>query len=116
MITLTLPYPPSKNHLHRRVGRLTLLSREAREYRENVCECVVPQLAGRRWPMTGPVKVTLRFYRPRKTGDVDGRIPWTLDCLQGIAFVNDSQVVEIHAYREEDKLRPRVEVTVEQRQ
>lgn len=113
MISLTLPYPPSKNRLHRRVGNLTLLSREAREYQRGIAVALLAQLVelGRE-PLTGPVALTLRFYRPRKAGDVDGRLPWLIDCLQGYAYRDDKQVVEIHAYRLEDKVNPRVEVVV----
>ena len=34
---LTLPYPPSVNHYWRRVGLHTLISREGRTFRQNVC-------------------------------------------------------------------------------
>lgn len=113
MIHLTLPYPPSKNRLHRRVGNLTLLSREAREYQRDVALALRAQLVEpQRGPLLGPVALTLRFYRPRKSGDVDGRLPWLIDCLQGYAYTNDKQIVEIHAYRLEDRLNPRVEVSV----
>ncbi|HXI16819.1 MAG TPA: RusA family crossover junction endodeoxyribonuclease [Chloroflexota bacterium] len=117
VIVLTLPYPISKNRIHRRVGRLTILSREARDYRLHVSLCAISQLAetagGADWPIVGPVSVTLTFYRPRKTGDLDGRIPWLLDCLQGVGYADDKQVVALHCYRRDDKERPRVEVTIE---
>jgi hypothetical protein len=35
-----------------------------------------------------------------------------VDALQGIAYSNDSQVSELHAYLHDDKARPRVEVNV----
>ena len=34
---LTLPFPPSVNHYYRRVGPRTLISREGRTFRRNVC-------------------------------------------------------------------------------
>jgi Holliday junction resolvase RusA-like endonuclease len=37
-----------------------------------------------------------------------------LDNLQGIAYVNDRQIVEIHARRFDDKANPRVEVIIEE--
>ena len=39
---LTLPYPPSVNHYYRRVGPRTLISREGREYRTQVCGLLAP--------------------------------------------------------------------------
>lgn len=115
MIALTLPFPPSKNRLHRRVGNLTILSREAREYREDLRALMLRRRADWGvWPiMTEPVVVTMTFYRPSKIGDLDGRIPWLLDCLQGLAYEDDKQVVAIHAYRHDDKVNPRVEVVIE---
>ena len=34
--------------------------------------------------------------------------------LQGVAYDNDSQIVEIHAYLRDDKADPRVEVEIEE--
>ena len=34
-----------------------------------------------------------------------------LDSLTGVIWEDDSQIVEIHAYRYEDKNNPRVEIT-----
>lgn len=36
------------------------------------------------------------------------------DALKGILWVDDSQVVELHAYRSDDKERPGVVVTAEE--
>ena len=63
-------------------------------------------------PIAGPVVVSMDYYRPRRTGDLDNNFKCLLDCLQGAAYLNDSQIVEIHARRFDDKLNPRVEVTV----
>jgi Holliday junction resolvase RusA-like endonuclease len=34
------------------------------------------------------------------------------DALNGLVWLDDSQVVEIHSFREDDKLNPRVEFLV----
>ena len=52
-------------------------------------------------------------YRARRAGDLDNSLKVLLDALNGIAFEDDSQVVEIHARREEDPANPRVEVQIE---
>ncbi len=62
----------------------------------------------------GEIKLSMDVYRPRKVGDLDGRIKVLLDSMQGIYFEDDAQIVEIHARRFEDKIKPRVEITLEQ--
>lgn len=62
--------------------------------------------------LAGDVVVTLHLYRPRRAGDLDNRIKVTLDALRGHAYADDDQVVELHAYRHDDKANPRVEVEV----
>ena len=85
-------------------------SDEARQYVQLVG--LVARSKGYR-PQEGDVKITLDFYRPRKAGDLDNRIKIVLDGLQGSAFINDSQIVEIVARRHEDPARPRVETQIE---
>ena len=56
--------------------------------------------------------VTLRWHRPAKRGDLDNTTKVTLDALNGIAYSDDSQIVELHAYRFDDKDNPRMEVEI----
>lgn len=49
----------------------------------------------------GPVSVSLVITRPAKRGDLDNSLKVLFDSLQGIAYENDSQVVELHAVRHE---------------
>jgi crossover junction endodeoxyribonuclease RusA len=109
--TLILPFPPSANRYWRSVpGRGVLLSAEARRYKEDAG--MVALAAGVR-PVDGPVALTVTLYRPAKRGDLDNRIKVLLDALGGgIAYRDDSQVVELHAYRRDDAANPRVEVQV----
>jgi Holliday junction resolvase RusA-like endonuclease len=81
-----------------------VLSAEARKYKADVAKIVT---AG---PIIGPVMLKLAFYRPRKSGDLDGRLKVLLDALQGVLYLDDKQVEEIHAYRFDDKKNPRAEV------
>jgi crossover junction endodeoxyribonuclease RusA len=106
-IVLTLSFPPSSNRYWRNYNGKTVKSEEARKYQADVkktCAGISP--------FSGEVAVTLRFYRPRKVGDLDNRIKICLDALQGIAFHDDKQVGEIFARRYEDKKNPRVEIFV----
>ena len=63
-------------------------------------------------PLRGPIAVTVRWYRSRKAGDLDNRLKALFDALEDVAFTNDNQVTEIHAYRADDKQNPRVEITL----
>jgi len=91
-------------------GRM-VLSVEALQYKQYVlllCHTLtIPMLRGE-------VKITLDFYRPQKSGDLDNRIKIVLDALQGQAYADDKQIVEIHAKRYDDKADPRVEVRIEE--
>jgi crossover junction endodeoxyribonuclease RusA len=109
--TLVLPYPISANRYWRSVpGRGVLLSAEARRYKEDAGK---EALAAGVRPVDGPVALTVTLYRPAKRGDLDNRLKVLLDALGGgIAYRDDSQVVELHAYRCDDAANPRVEVQV----
>lgn len=110
-VELVVPYPPALNRYWRFVtirghGRV-LLSREARQYKAALA------LLGTGALIDGPIRLSLRVYRPRKAGDLDGALKGLLDALQGVVYANDSQIIELHAWRGDDKHRPRVEVTAE---
>lgn len=127
---VTLPYPPSVNRYWRRVGARTVLSREGRAYkaavavawmRERVARCAsagagASASGGAAVPalplLAGAVAVRLEVYRPRRQGDLDNVAKAVLDALNGLAWLDDSQIVELHLRRHEDAVSPRVEVYV----
>jgi crossover junction endodeoxyribonuclease RusA len=106
--TFTLPEPPSANRWWRKFQNRMVLSAEARAYKTRVAV----MLHAKAQPLTGPVALTLTWYRGRKAGDLDKRVGVLLDGLQGVLYANDAQIVALHAYRFDDKKNPRVEVTV----
>ena len=80
-------------------------------------ERLVAQAAARamdgRPPLEGPVGVKLRFYRKdRRRVDGDNLEKSAADPLNGVVWLDDSQVVECHRYMGLDRERPRVEVEV----
>jgi Holliday junction resolvase RusA-like endonuclease len=93
--TVTLPAPPTMNMYWRSVKGRMLISREGRAYKKMVAEQVVAS------PCAGPVAVIVRWSRRKRMGDLDNRLKVILDSLRGIAFRDDKQVVELHAYRSE---------------
>lgn len=104
--------PPSANRYWRTtVGRggfvQTYVSAEAKEYK-----ALVREMASIDRLIIGDVSIKVTMFRARRSGDLDNRIKVFCDALQGVVFANDSQIVEIHAFRREDPLRPRIEVEV----
>lgn len=109
MMMLTLPYPPTVNHMYRRARGHLALTPVALAFRHAVR--MIAAVRDLR-PLTGPVAVFVDVYRPRRRGDLDNILKATLDALNGVAYRDDEQVVEIHAHRYEDKRAPRLEVSV----
>lgn len=111
-VSLTLPEPPSANRYWRNYRGVTVLSDTARAYKAGAK--ILAMVAGLKpLPLCSNCAVTLHWFRGRKSGDLDNRIKIVLDSLQGTAYQSDSQVVELHAYRSDDKANPRVEITIE---
>lgn len=104
-LTVTLAVPVPINKYWRVFRNRAILSAEARKYKATA-------FLGIRLgpPILGPVALKVTWFRAMKAGDLDGRLKCLLDVLQGRVYENDSQVVEIHAFRFEDKDNPRVEV------
>jgi len=112
-VTLTLPYPPSANLYWRNAHGRTHVSTSAKEYKKSVQTlCLLHRVQ----PLHGRLKVTIHLWRPRKAGDLDNRIKILIDALQGAAYANDKQIVELHAYRHEDKRNPRADVEIFERE
>jgi crossover junction endodeoxyribonuclease RusA len=111
VITLTLPYPPSSNRYwrHSKNGK-PYVSEEAKAYKSAVFYAVPSVLRNRL--ITGELAVTFKFYRPLKSGDLSNRIKILEDALQGVLFNDDKQIIEIHAFRFDDKESPRVEIEI----
>lgn len=106
---ITLPEPPSANRYWRTYRGKVVPSTEAKRYK-----AAVALLASRSKPIPAgtPCSVLIRWYRGIRSGDLDNRIKVLLDALKGLAFEDDGQVVELHAYRHDDAGNPRVEVDV----
>jgi len=101
-LSLTLPFPPSANHMYaRRRGGGVMLSPAARAFRlavqVRVLEARVP---GDRKPLKGMLAVEVQYFRPHKRYDVDNFQKPLLDALQSAGvFTNDQQVDDLHSCR-----------------
>lgn len=109
MITIQLPLPPSANRYWRMFRGRMVVSAEARAYKTEAGW--IAKASGAE-VLTGPVVLSIDVYRERKSGDLDNKIKVILDSLQGQLYLNDSQIVEIHARLFDDKKNPRAIVTV----
>ncbi|RKG99221.1 RusA family crossover junction endodeoxyribonuclease [Corallococcus carmarthensis] len=107
-VRLVLPYPPSANTYWKPSrGRGLVPSGEALAYKASVARLVAA--TGAR-PLAGPVRLFLTAYRPRRVGDLDNTLKVLGDALNGLAWLDDEQVVAIHAERADDAMAPRVEL------
>jgi crossover junction endodeoxyribonuclease RusA len=107
---VTLPVPPSANRYWRVFRGRAVVSQEARQYK-GFAGLFYRNAGGTLHD--GPVCLTMTVYRARKAGDLDNFEKVLLDALRGLAYIDDAQVVEIHAYRRDDKDNPRVEVEIQ---
>jgi crossover junction endodeoxyribonuclease RusA len=97
--TVRLPAPPSANRYWRNVKGRMVKSREGRAYCKMVAH--TPWDDGDCPPMFGAMGVEVRWARRKRMGDLDNRLKVVLDSLRGIAWADDKQIVELHAYRSE---------------
>lgn len=124
---LELPYPPSLNALFRTVliGACARCRKQAHAslFKSDAYDEYATQLrlALLEYDVEEPlvriaqehdVSVTAHMYRPRRIGDLDNMFKALLDLLAGHLYENDSQISELHAFRHDDKARPRVELEV----
>ena len=99
-IVLQLPEPPSANVYWRHNRGRIHLSTEAKRYRLTVRAAYKKQHGTSKIAFPeGVVALVFDWRRSRKSGDLDNRFKQALDALRGVAYTDDNQIVEIHAYR-----------------
>lgn len=106
-IRFCLPFPPSVNNLYATVRGRRVKSKVGREFAEHAKREMkdVTQFVG-------PVAVRAWLYRPKKVGDLDNRLKGLLDCMTGLVYADDRQVMRIEAEWREDKTYPRAVVEI----
>lgn len=102
-IRMILPYPVSANRYWRVFRSRVCHSKEALDYRRDVA--LIALRRGHAKPFTGDVSVSIALCpHLTKKGvasevriDLDNCLKVVLDALQGVAFNNDKQIVELRA-------------------
>ena len=110
-IKLTLPYPPSVNNLYATFGGRRIVSAKGRKFKSDIA--VLARQQGAKL-LDGDLSVTFRVFRPKRIGDLDNRLKISQDALKGICFADDKQIIEIHAFRFDDKTNPRIEIDLKE--
>ena len=114
---LTLPYPPSVNHYWRRVGPRTLISREGRTFRKNVCALLSPGNGNgpRKPPAGGRIALAMDAFPPdRRRRDLDNIQKPVLDALEHAGvYEDDSQIDLLVTRRCEVTARGHVEIQLD---
>ena len=135
MIKLTFDFPPVAQARPRatRFGRGVRLYdlEQVHVYKAQLAESARFMYHGE--PLTGPLVVTIKFYRaiqqsetkkrhrlkaqgtisPTKKPDLDNYIKSTLDGLNGVLWVDDNEIVELHTGKYYSD-HPRIEIEVEE--
>ena len=99
MIKLTLPFPPTVNHMWGFSGKRKFLKKEAHEFRRIVQDAAIEANA----KISGRIAIFVALYAPTKRKyDLDNRIKALLDALEHAGvFLNDEQIDFIWVVRRE---------------
>lgn len=94
VVNLCLPWPPSANRYWRNVQGRTLISREAKKYKQDIR---VISLLEKYPMMLSRLSVVIHAYPPdKRRRDIDNVIKVVLDALQDCGYYkDDSQIDEI---------------------
>lgn len=106
---IKLPVPVSLNRLYVRTRNGIAKSKAGKEYAEHAQWLMLSQGVEL---IEGNIAVTIRVYRKAKRGDIDNYLKLLLDTLEGYAYHNDNQIVELHVFRFDDKNNPRAEIEI----
>lgn len=105
-LSFEIPVPPSANRYWRVAHNRIIVTNEAKAYKEKVFY----KLRHIFEPLRKDIAINVTVFRKYRRGDLDNFLKIMLDALEGIVYLNDSQIVEIHAFRDDDKDNPHVKV------
>lgn len=119
-LQLTLPVPPSINHQYSTVNGRRVLAAEGRSFKAEVAHLVMVALSHSphrtqvlQQLRNSPLSLTVRFYfASAGRRDVDSGLKITQDAMCLGLGLNDNRIVEIHLFKEQDKVQPRTEISL----
>lgn len=119
-LAVSLPVPPSINHLYASVNGRRLLSSAGRAYKIQVGQQVWLALAQSPLRLllqdrlqSGPLVISIRFFFASSLRrDLDGGLKITQDAVCEGLGINDNRIVETHLYKHVDKVNPRIELSL----
>lgn len=83
------------------VGRSYHLSKKYREAKKYLHDHAYIALREQRLPCkTSKVKMSINMRYPRKGTDIDSSLKFVLDALNGICYLDDSQIFELEVTKE----------------
>lgn len=91
-----IPLPPSANRYWRKFRNRMVVSQEAVDYKRIVAEIAIKEGV---LPVPGDTILSLEIYFINVKSDLDNRIKITLDALNGIAYLDDNDIFELHVYK-----------------
>lgn len=104
-VVITLPYPPSVNHYWRRVGPRTLISREGRAFRKDVC-ALLGGGGPRKPPAGGRIALAMDAFPPdRRRRDLDNIQKPVLDALEHAGVYEDDSQVDLLLTRRREPVK-----------
>ncbi|SDO29283.1 crossover junction endodeoxyribonuclease RusA [Halomonas shengliensis] len=111
-----MPWPPSTNRIWRNVGKRTLLSKEARVFRNRARGELLAQGAANR-KLAGRVALEVVLYpKNGRAFDIDNKLKALLDALTySRVWLDDGQVDEILVVRGPQKEEAQARVTITER-
>ena len=109
--TFEVPLPPSVNRYWRVWNNRVVVTEEAKNYKKEVFYKL-----NHLEPLRGDIIINFTVFRKIRRGDLDNFMKVMLDAFSGVIYLDDSQIIEIHAFREDDASNPRVHVYVYERE
>lgn len=110
-VRLSFDLPVSVNKMYTRGGTGVILTNEARIWKRYAA-LVAKNQWGDADPFKGDVRMEYHFIGSKS--DIDNGIKLAQDALIGIAYLDDKQVIQIHAYLTRKDKNPRLEIEVKE--
>ena len=114
VLTLTLPIPPSVNHMYQNAGRGRRLTKQATEYIKLTQDITKKEMRKQGWKRDKEhvwYVMDLYYYFPdKRVRDSHNTLKLLTDCLEGLLYKNDYFLLPRIQYVCLDRENPRLEI------